>query len=173
MVASERDVGDSTLLKCISMRYRVSNAMWDNIYERHLERKDSGVGQSSQYSKQTPKPKRASTTLSYAMKMQYLHDALTAEMEEGAPPFFKLNSYKLYLACVEVVEKVSYGMHQDETRCLCFVEDILSGVDRKKQATKLEEAAWTKEESDTVQRVKAAMKEVFGDGMVGDWMWDI
>lgn len=87
-------------------------------------------------------------------------------------PVARLNLFKVYTACVQIISLISDKTHGDSdqgSRCLCFLEAMLSAADRHKNNEHKLELFGCK---DLVETCKEAMSSVLGETDLHEFLWE-
>ena len=105
-------------------------------------------------------------------KLESLREALSSDFSR---PFctVKINFFKVYLACVRIVTRISDEYHGKDARpgqrCLCFAENLLLAADRCRGNEKRFRYYCCK---DLVEICRTAMVEDMGNAPVEEFLWN-
>ena len=148
--------------------YHIDSCTWNRIHQ--LTEKDD----------QCSRKKTSSTSCHHHHSPQHVpfsgspHDHISqlqaAVLTEIAGPFpvAKINFFKIYMSCAQIVSLISDKGHDQGSRCMCFVEIMVTAADRFKENEHKLQAFGCRE---LVKSCEEAITTVLKDKSLDDFLW--
>ena len=109
----------------------------------------------------------------HGQRLQCLQAALDAECC-GAFPVARINIFKVFLSCVQVVSVISDKCHGDQAKpgqnCLCFIEPLLAAADRFQS---IDDVLRPLDCKDLVVMCRDAIKSILDGTKLDQFLWQL
>ena len=154
-------------------KFHLDAATWDQVHKKCDNRKeDTPKGKKSRPCSHHGHPKENPfSSCRPQERFESLHQAMLTEFT-GSFPIAKINLMKVYLACLQVVSKITDGHHGEKEsgkHCTCFIDQLLADGDRCRGYGNKCQPSGSKHLIRTCQR---AMVEILGGEKVEEFVWE-
>ena len=155
--------------------YHVDEASWDRVRDVNDINED-GIKSANKAKKRRSCHHAHSSSqcspfsTSSQHQLRQLQKALLTEFT-GPFPIAKINFFEIYISCVRIVSMISDRAHGDEdkgSRCLCFLETMVTAADRCRENEHRLQPFGNRE---LVECCKEAMLSVLGGREVEEFLW--
>ena len=151
--------------------YHLDEGLWDQVYYRNKNTEEGSVRPKTHH---FCHHQRRSCDEPFSSSSQHRFCQLqTAILTEFTGPFpvAKINFFKVYMACVQIVSHISDRTHGEKdkgARCLSFLEAMVTAADRfKDNEHKLQPFGY----KDLVDSCKEAITIVAGNSSLDEFLW--
>lgn len=150
--------------------YHINESLWSRAHAL-VDHKNCASGKYQKRHKCTHNfPKQDSSLFSCPHQLLQLHKAVLADFT-GPFPIARVNFFKIYMSCVQIISIISDRTHEGEDRgrsCLCFLNAMLESADRYKANEHKLQPFGCKE---LVKTCKEAMTVVLSERSVDSFLW--
>lgn len=152
--------------------YHLDDAMWDRVHQLNNKAEDhqSSNPRKCRSCHHSHHPQIGPLSSSPQHQLCQLQAAVITEFT-GPFPVAKINFFEIYIACVRIVSMISDKAHGDTdqgSRCLCFLEAIVTAADRfKDNEHKLQPFGYKA----LIESCKETIVTVVGDTSLEDFLW--
>lgn len=152
--------------------YHLDDALWSRVHSLAGGDRDQTMGKAKTRRSCPNHGRRGQRHLVDSTQHQLckLQEAAMTEFT-GPFPIAKINFFKVYIACVRIVGIISRHAHEEEdqgSRCLCFLDTILSAADRYRDNEHKMQPFGCK---GLRQGCEKAIVTVLGDISLDDFLW--
>ena len=147
--------------------YHINETLWNRT---HALADPNSYKKSHNYTCTDNHPKQESLSDIYPHQLLNLQNAVLTEFA-GPFPIARVNFFKVYMSCLQIVFIISDSTHEGEKReghCLCFLDALLQAADHYKANEHRTRVFGYKQLVDTC---KEAMITVLGESIVDDFLW--